>query len=474
MTFDQRAKRLELHWQKLCGLYLPRASPDSIWRQGGGQRRRLRKVGWKIHVSATTLNAPAVLEKIAPLLIERGVTFKAPRSLIEVQKLNSGVAYPYSQVGKVFTIYPKNDKEAVTLAQQLHQLTRRFSAPSIPFDLPFADDGNVYYRFGPFRRVELDRAGEKILATYAANGELVPDKREEPKPDGVTDPFEKHRPAGHRKTSAPRESIRVFRALAQRGKGGVYEAVDFTGDTPQLCLLKEGRKHGEVSWDGRDGAWRVRNEERVLARLAQAGVTVPAIRSSFEQGGNFYLVMEHLDSESLHRVLYRLQRRLPLARVADYSRQLAAFISQMHRAGWVWRDCKPNNIIVTREGRLVPIDFEGAACIDQPDYVPWGTPGFTPPEWRDGRTPSHQADDLYALGAMIYLLLTGRVFESDNPIALEKLRRNIPLELRQLTKSLLASDRRQRPSAEHASRKLNSILLRLKPQRTRLTDIRAA
>src|SRR5436190_12190611 len=233
VTFAQRAKQLELRWQKLCALYLPRAAKDSIWRQGG-PRHKLPKVGWKIHVSATTLNAPAVLKKIAPLLIERGVTFKAPRSLIEVQKINSGVAYPYSQVGKVFTVYPKNDKEAVILAQQLHQLTRRFSAPSIPFDLPFADAGNVYYRFGPFRRVELDRAGDKVLATYAANGDLVPDKREEPKPEWVTDPFAKHRPASRRRTSAPRELIRVFRALAQRGKGGVYEAVDFTGDTPQL------------------------------------------------------------------------------------------------------------------------------------------------------------------------------------------------------------------------------------------------
>jgi serine/threonine protein kinase len=353
-------------------------------------------------------------------------------------------------------------------------LTRRFSAPSIPFDLPFADDGNVYYRFGPFRRVELDHAGDKILATYAADGELVPDRREEPKPEGVNDPFEKHRPVSRQKVSPPRELIRVFRALSQRGKGGVYEAIDFTGDAAQLCLLKEGRKHGELSWDGRDGAWRVRNEERVLALLAQAGVTVPAVRSSFEQGGNYYLVMEHLDSETLHRVLYRLRRRLPIARAVEYSLQLAIFISQMHRAGWVWRDCKPNNIIITREGRLVPIDFEGAACINHPDYVPWGTPGFTPPEWRDGKTPSHKADDLYALGAMIYLLVTGRIFESDNPIAIGKLRRHVPLELRELTQSLLARDRDQRPSAESARGILDSILLRLEVRRRRLTDIKAA
>jgi len=60
---------------------------------------------------------------------------------------------------------------------------------------------------------------------------------------------------------------------------------------------------------------------------------------------------------------------------------------------------------------------------------------------------------------MIYLLVTGRIFESDNPIAIGKLRRHVPLELRQLAQSLLASDRRRRPSAESARRILDSILL---------------
>ena len=206
--YNKRAKRLEARWQKLCALFLPRAPQDSIWRYSGSRRRKLPLVGWKIHISATILNASEVLKRIAPLLTERGVSFKAPRSLIEVLKLNSGLDYAYSQVGKVFTVYPRNDREAVALAKELHRLTRRFAAPSIPFDLQFGDLSNVYYRFGPFAHIEIDRGGQKTLATYDAKGKLIPDNREDPMPEWVSDPFEPQRPPSRRRTQpADRKSV---------------------------------------------------------------------------------------------------------------------------------------------------------------------------------------------------------------------------------------------------------------------------
>jgi hypothetical protein len=474
VALDARARSLEARWQKLCAAYLPHASPQSFWRYADVRRRDQPLNGWKLHVSATILNAAAVLRRIAPHLIARGVPFKAPRSLIEVLKLNSGLHYRYSQIGKVITVYPRNDEQAVALAQVLHELTRRFTGPTVPFDLRFTETSNVYYRYGAFQHLEINQSGGPTHGVYAPNGELVPDVREEPKPDWMSDPFEKNRPVSRKKKTVPFEPIRVLRALGQRGKGGVYEAIDLTGESPQLCLLKEGRKNGEVMWDGRDGTWRIRNEERVLGRLSAAGVNVPAVRSSFELGGNYYLVMEYLNGESLHNFLGRFRRRLPLKRVVGYSLQLATFLSQMHRAGWVWRDCKPKNIIITRAGRLVPIDFEGAARINQPDHLGWGTQGFTPPESRARKTPSGKADDLYALGAMIYLLLTGRIFEPDKPITIQKLRRGVPLELRQLTESLLSNARRKRPSAEAAGALLNSILLRMSKRAMSLVDVKAA
>jgi class IV lanthipeptide synthase len=473
---DARAQALERHWRQLCARYLPRAPRGSIWRYRFGVNRRLPESGWKLHISATILNAPRLLKRIAPFLMICRVQFKAARTLGDVSKLNSGLYHSYSQIGKVITVYPQSEAQAVYLAEQLHKLTRRFTAPAVPFDLRFAEASNVYYRFGAFRQVAIEHPdGGRTLAIRTPDGELVPDERDNPKPVWVRNPFEELRSRRHKAKSRQTETpFRVLQAIIQRGKGGVYQAIDFSSDLPRLCLLKEGRKHGELTWDGRDGAWRVRNEERVLKRLAACGVKVPEVYSSFEVQGNYYLAMEFIAGESLHQVLLRRRRRLPLMRVLSYGVQLSAFLSRMHQARWTWRDCKPKNLIVTEGDKLVPIDFEGAARIDRPDRLLWGTPGFVPPERNRQADGNGIPDDLYALGSVLYLLLTGRVFDQTKPLAIRRLRREVPHELTLLVASLLAEDPQERPSAQATKSRLTAILLKRSPGRAPLRDVKAA
>jgi serine/threonine protein kinase len=366
-------------------------------------------------------------------------------------------------VGKIITVYPRTPEEAVSLAEALHKLTRRMNAPVIPFDRRFCDASNVYYRFGAFNPLETEDArGRRQLAIRNPAGELIPDVREaeNAKPDWVSNPFEERpelrRP---RPTSSPQtKNFRVFRALVQRGKGGVYQAIDVSGSAPRLCLLKEGRKNGELNCDGRDGAWRVRHEERVLTLLAATGVDVPSIYTSFEVDGNYYLVTEFIEGECLHNLLRKLKRRIPIARVIGYGIQLAGIFSQIHAAGWVWRDCKPLNLIITPRGELRPLDFEGACPVDEPDPMLWGTPGFTPPEWRDLNLQTGKHDDLYALGSMLYLLLTGRVPDSTDPSPIEKLRPRVPANVRELVMRMLSRSPEQRPLAATVARELKKVL----------------
>src|SRR5947199_4092233 len=115
--------------------------------------------------------------------------------------------------------------------------------------------------------------------------------------------------------------------------------------------MKEGRRGGEINWDARDGYWRVRHEEHVLSNLKARGVDVPEIYASFEVEGNSYLVVEFIDGENFQQLLNKQNRRLTVARALDYGLQLAQIISQVHAAGWVWRDCKPANLVVTPAGR---------------------------------------------------------------------------------------------------------------------------
>ena len=473
---DKRARMLERRWQKLCALYLPVVGAGSIWNYhratGDGPA-----CGWKLHVSATILNAAKILGRIAPVLVESGVQFKAPRTLSEVATLNAGMRQAYTQVGKVITIYPRSDEQAVHLALRLHELTRRFNAPAVPFDLQFCDASNIFYRYGAFHKIQIEQQDGSVLAVSSSKGDLVPDDRQNPKPDLIPDPFAAVRTKSSRRKSTANtiSGFHVLGALVQRGKGGVYQAIDTRANPPRPCLLKEGRRHGEVSWDGRDGAWRVRHEQRVLATLTRCGVRVPHVYSGFEMDGNYYLVMEFIDGESLHEILLRQQRRLSIATVVLLGRQLSKFLAQMHRAGWVWRDCKPKNLIITRAGNLIPIDFEGASEIENPDSARWGTPGFIPAKSSRDLRQAVINDDMFGLGATLYLLITGHVFDPQQPNPIGKFRQHVPPELVRLVQSLLNETTATRLTAEAAHAILNSILRKQSKTPPRLaTTARAA
>jgi hypothetical protein len=449
-------------WQELCARYLPVVAADSIWRYSRIPKSGEREQGWKIHVSATLLTSCAVLEEIAPSLHARDVQFKAPISLEEIHRINTGLFYGYSQVGKLITIYPVTDDDAVDLARQLYVLTRHLSAPAVPFDRKFRTDGCIYYRYGAFRQLEIDNSdGTRTLAVRSPEGRLVPDLREsaEAKPQWAVDPFvESPSPDTETPEESPlKTTYRTFRALTQRGKGGVYQALDLSVNPPRLCVIKEGRREGELSWDGRDGFWRANHEEQVIRSLKTFGIDVPNVYSSFVVEGNYYLVTEFIEGENLQEYLLRRQRRLPVTRALRFGVALSSLLERIHHAGWTWRDCKPRNVMITKNGTLRPLDFEGACPMDEPDATQWGTQGYTPPLWHSS-VKSRMYEDLYALGATLYFLLTGRLPDTSSSLPVEKLRRKVPIAICQLISELLTADPTLQPSAHDDKRRLLTIL----------------
>jgi hypothetical protein len=465
-ALKERRREACLMWQEACDLYLPVAPQASVWRYSRERAKDDPSEGWKLHVSATVLNADRILTQIAPVLSELGVQFKAPSSLLELARLNSGLEYGYSQIGKFVTVYPRSVAEARQLAERLHGLTFGMSAPAVPFDIRLKPGSNVYYRFGAFEHLEMETAdGKRALAIRDPGGNLVPDLRGpgRAKPDWVSDLF--HSPDVNYDGPSemnPLRGFRILRAMMQRGKGGVYQAVDLCAQPPRICLLKEGRKDGETGFDGRDGWWRVRHEEHVISFLKRSGVeALPEVYSSFELEGNYYLSREFIDGDSLHELLARRKRRLTLARVVNYGIQLSGILAQIHASGWVWRDCKPGNILVNEKDRLRLLDFEGACLVDRPDSVLWSTRGFIAPELRDGNGQPSVHGDLYAVGSVLYLLLTGRLPSTDAPIPIEKLRPKVPYDLKDLVNRLLNVNPTGRPTAEKVRRTLTSVRNRL-------------
>ena len=126
------ARKAEREWQRLCDVYLPFRPKRSIWRYSRKQRHDDPPQGWKIHISATILSARSIFRLVAPYLKRRGILFKAPKSLFELQRLNAGIFYGFSQVGKFITIYPPSSEVALVITPELHRLTAKESGPLIP------------------------------------------------------------------------------------------------------------------------------------------------------------------------------------------------------------------------------------------------------------------------------------------------------------------------------------------------------
>ena len=458
-------RSLEYSWRELCLRYLPIKGENSEWRYSRLQRPDEPEQGWKFHIAGTVLSASKILQNIGPFLHSRGIFFKGPSSLQELYKINCGLFYGYCQVGKCITVYPQNTEEAVALAPQLHKLTRNLPAPAVPFDFKYRQNSCLFYRYGSFIDLEIvNPDGTRTPAMRDPVGNLVPDLRESGfiAPEWAPDPLPKwKRHIGKPADNPLKTTLRVYRALSQRGKGGVYQAIDFSAPPPRACVLKEGRRHGETDWLGRDGRWRIKREARVLPALRAAGIDAPRVYSSFEVDKNYYLVTEFIEGETLHSFLLNQPKRVSVSQCLRYGYHIARIIQRIHSAGWVWRDCTPSNIICTGKGRMRPLDFEGACPADQPDPLPWGTPGYSPPESSEKYDEgAGVAEDLYALGAIIYQLLTGRLPDtSELPIPIYKLRRNVPSSARAIVEAILNRDPQSRPGAHTVAQVLKEFLV---------------
>lgn len=453
MNFHLIAISYHNEWEQLCNKFLPLKHSNSIWRSSRNINSKDLEQGWKIHVSATILNANEIFKIVAPFLKELDIMFKATISLHELQKLNCGLYYGFSQIGKFMTIYPRSTKEAVYIAHKLHNMTCEFTSPSIPSDLPYQKNSCIFYRYGAFKTIELERSdGTRVLAIRNPHGDLVPDLREPGTaiPEWLDDPFivksQKETIVKEEAITPLNTTIRAYEALSHRGKGGVYRAIDLSVSPARLCILKEGRKNGEIDWDERDGFWRVKHELEVISSLSSFDVGVPEIYTYFDVESNFYVAMELIEGRNLQSIL---TKKLRIKDALQYGVQIARLLHKIHSAGWVWRDCKPMNLIINKEGIIRPIDFEGACLIDQFDTTPWGTPGYLPPQSDQNiNTNSHLPEDLYALGATLHQLFSGQIPQASALLPIGKLRRQIPPSVRRIIAELLDPQPENRPDAK--------------------------
>jgi serine/threonine protein kinase len=206
------------------------------------------------------------------------------------------------------------------------------------------------------------------------------------------------------------------------------------------------------------------HEEEVLRDLRTQGVPVAKVLANFEIEEHRYLAMEFIEGDNLMALCSHPRRKLPLATADALAARVADIVAEIHGAGWVWRDCKPLNLIASNGGDVRPVDFEGAVRVDAPSSIVWGTRGYTPPELNQGPvTGSNLPEDLFALGATLHQIYTSLVPVAQEPgkepQSVERrpvgsMRRGVHPETRKMIARLLDGNPLARPSAREAATEL--------------------
>jgi tetratricopeptide (TPR) repeat protein len=196
----------------------------------------------------------------------------------------------------------------------------------------------------------------------------------------------------------------IVRLLGRGGMGSVWLGRRNDGKFEGLAALKVLERRGL----GPTAAEHIRREASLLARL-----THPNIARLFDagvtEGGQPYLVLEYVEGEAVDR--YCASRSLPLAaRLRLFATVLDA-VAHAHAHLVVHRDLKPSNVLVTPEGVVKLLDFGVAALQAGTDaretQAPRAlTPGYAAPEQLRGE-PVAAASDVYALGVLLHVLVTG-------------------------------------------------------------------
>jgi serine/threonine-protein kinase len=216
---------------------------------------------------------------------------------------------------------------------------------------------------------------------------------------------------------------------------------------------------------------RFRQEARAAANLSHPNIVT--VHDFGLDRGQLFIVMEHVPGSDL-KTLLRQRGRFSLEEAIPLVVQACAGIGYAHRAGLVHCDVKPHNMLVTPDKRLKVTDFGIARALatihpEERSDVVWGSPQYFSPEQAAGEPPS-PASDVYALGIVLYEVLTGslpfnarspeefsRMHLDNRPHAIREYLPDIPESLEQIIDKVLSKE----PAARYRTAdQLGRVLLR--------------
>jgi tRNA A-37 threonylcarbamoyl transferase component Bud32 len=198
-------------------------------------------------------------------------------------------------------------------------------------------------------------------------------------------------------------SYRIEETIAEGGMGVVYKAWDET--LGRRVVLKTFRRNLAITVETRE---RLMREGETLGRLRHPNIV--AIFTIDDDGGELFLVMEHVEGKTLDETIAALpDGRMPVDDALLLFEQLLDALDYVHGNGIVHRDLKPANVMVC-DGRAKVIDFGIALLAGMPRLTSsatlLGTPAYMSPEQLEAKDVDRRSD-IYSAALVLYRMLTG-------------------------------------------------------------------
>jgi len=205
----------------------------------------------------------------------------------------------------------------------------------------------------------------------------------------------------------------VTARIAHGGMATVYLAMDTRLDREVALKVM----HAELARDD-DFVRRFIGEAKSVARLSHQNVV-----AVFDQGADgplLYLAMEYVPGRTLKEMLHD-NGRLPPAVALEIMTGVLGGLAAAHTSGIVHRDVKPENVLLTADGRIKVADFGLARALTAAGHTRTGlligTVAYVPPEQVTGDSTGPRGD-VYSAGVMLFQMLTGRLpFTGDTPLS---------------------------------------------------------
>ncbi|MDZ4721279.1 MAG: serine/threonine-protein kinase [Roseiflexaceae bacterium] len=210
----------------------------------------------------------------------------------------------------------------------------------------------------------------------------------------------------------------ITRVIKEGGQGAVYEAID---DDQRIYAVKEMLDRALDPKERDEAITRFEAEATMLQAFHHP--RVPRVYASFKDDERHYLVMDFVRGEDLEDILKR-DGRVGEQQVLIWADQICDVLDLLHNQDppIIFRDMKPSNIMIERDtGGVKLIDFGIAKVFQHAQRgTQIGTPGYAPPEQYQGIATVES--DIYALGATLHHLLTGRDPRDDMPFTFPPVR----------------------------------------------------